>query len=67
MILEYADGGSLFEKIKGSLLSKATIRKNFQQICEATQFLHKNAVMHRDIKVNKTLKSALKHSIDQER
>jgi serine/threonine protein kinase len=67
MVLEYADGGSLFEKIKGSQMSKAIIRKNFQQMCEAIQFLHKNAVMHRDIKVNIVLISAIKHFNVQKR
>lgn len=33
MVLEYADGGTLFEKIKGSHMSKDVIRKIFKQIC----------------------------------
>jgi serine/threonine protein kinase len=51
MVLEYADGGSLFEKIKGSIMTKAFIRRIFQQVCSAILTLHKNNVMHRDIKV----------------
>lgn len=53
MVLEYADGGSLFERIKGSVMSKPLVRKIFQQVCSAIQTLHKNNVMHRDIKVHK--------------
>ncbi len=51
MVLEYADGGSLFEKIKATSLPKTLIRKIFQQVCSAVQAIHKSGVMHRDIKV----------------
>lgn len=33
MVLEYADGGTLFERIKSSYISKDVIRKIFRQIC----------------------------------
>lgn len=33
MVLEYADGGTLFERIKSSYMSKDVIRKIFRQIC----------------------------------
>lgn len=33
MVLEYADGGTLFEKIKSSYMSKEVIRKIFRQVC----------------------------------
>lgn len=33
MVLEYADGGTLFEKIKSSYLSKDNARKIFRQVC----------------------------------
>lgn len=51
MVLEYADGGTLFEKIKSSYMSKDVIRKIFRQVCEAVGMLHSNGIMHRDIKV----------------
>lgn len=51
MVLEYVDGGSLFEKVKSHQLTKPLIRKLFREICEAIDFLHRNGVMHRDIKV----------------
>lgn len=33
MVLEYADGGTLFERIKSSYMSKEVIRRIFKQIC----------------------------------
>jgi serine/threonine protein kinase len=55
MVLEYADGGSLFDKIKASIMPKAFVRRVFQQACGAIMTLHKNGVMHRDIKVHPPL------------
>ena len=51
MILEYADGGTLFEKIKTEVLSKKEIKNYFRDVCEAIAYLHQNDIMHRDIKV----------------
>jgi len=53
MVLEYADGGTLFERIKSSYMSKDIIRKIFRQICEGVAALHANNIMHRDIKVHR--------------
>ena len=52
MVLEYADGGTLFERIRTSKLRKEEIRKIFRDTCQAVQGLHHYNVMHRDIKVN---------------
>ena len=51
MVLEYADGGTLFEKIKSSYISKEASKKIFKQVCEAVRCLHTHGIMHRDIKV----------------
>jgi serine/threonine protein kinase len=51
MILEYADGGTLFEKLKTEELSNALIRSYFRDVCEALAYLHHENIMHRDIKV----------------
>ena len=51
MVLEYASGGTLFDKIKSEVLSKAQVRSYFRDVCEAMEYLHANEIMHRDIKV----------------
>lgn len=42
MILEYADGGTLFDKIKTELLPKQQIKTYFRDVCEAIAYLHQN-------------------------
>lgn len=51
MVLEYADDGTLFEKIKTTSLSKDQIKSYFRDVCEAVFYLHNKEIMHRDIKV----------------
>ena len=51
MILEYADGGTLFDKIRNEELTKAQIRAYFRDVCEAIAYMHEREIMHRDIKV----------------
>lgn len=57
MVLEYADGGTLFDKIKSEVLSKSQVRNYFRDVCEAVDYLHSNEIMHRDIKVPRPLRS----------
>ena len=51
MVLEYADDGTLFEKIKSHPLGKKLIKSYFKDVCEAIAYLHSKDIMHRDIKV----------------
>lgn len=51
MVLEYADDGTLFEKIKMGRLVRGEVRKYFRDVCEAVGYLHAKEIMHRDIKV----------------
>lgn len=52
MVLEYAEGGSLNDKIKFGygLLSKELVKRYFKDVCEAIKYLHHHNYMHRDIK-----------------
>ena len=53
MILEYADGGNLYQKMKKTGKFKEDIAKNYMwDIIKAVIYLHglKPAVIHRDIK-----------------
>lgn len=67
MVLEYADDGTLFEKIKTTSLSKAQIKRYFRDVCEAVFYLHNKEIMHRDIKVKFLLIQALKYFINKKR
>ena len=53
MVLEFAEGGTLNEKIKFGYghLGKDKVKKYFKDICKAVQYLHSHNYMHRDIKV----------------
>jgi serine/threonine protein kinase len=57
MILEYAELGTLSDRIKFGLgqLSKKLVRKYFRDVCEAVKYLHMNNYMHRDIKPENVL------------
>ena len=57
MILEYADGGTLFDKLREQVLEKPEIKRYFQEVCQAVAYLHENEIMHRDIKVLVNLRS----------
>lgn len=51
MIMEYVEGGDLFDYITGpGHLSEIESRRLFQQIISAVDFLHRNNVVHRDLK-----------------
>lgn len=51
IIMEYVEGGELFDKIKQSRgLSEPCARKWFREIIEAVQYIHKHNIVHRDLK-----------------
>lgn len=51
MILEYAESGTLYDKIKMNSVSKQEIKRYFKDVCEGLAYLHGQNIMHRDIKV----------------
>ena len=56
MVLEYVNGGELFDKIasKGKL-KEAEGRKIFQQLIDCVSFCHNKGVFHRDLKLENVL------------
>lgn len=56
MILEYVNGGELFDRIatKGKL-SEAAARKLFQQLVDGVSYCHDKGVYHRDLKLENVL------------
>ncbi|XP_020220881.1 CBL-interacting serine/threonine-protein kinase 1 isoform X2 [Cajanus cajan] len=59
MVLEYVNGGELFDKIasKGKL-KEAEGRKIFQQLIDCVSFCHNKGVFHRDLKLENVLMDA---------
>ncbi|KAI5651007.1 hypothetical protein M9H77_37012 [Catharanthus roseus] len=59
MVLEYVDGGELFERIasKGKF-SEAKGRKLFQQLIDGVSYCHTKGVFHRDLKLENVLVDA---------
>lgn len=51
MMLEYAEGGTLYDKLKMNTLPKPEIKRYFKDVCEGLAYLHNQNIMHRDIKV----------------
>lgn len=53
MVLEFAEGGSLHDKIKYGYgqLPKPKVKRYFRDVCKAIGYLHSLKYMHRDIKV----------------
>ncbi|KAL8120424.1 hypothetical protein AgCh_017559 [Apium graveolens] len=59
MVLEYVDGGELFERIAlNGKLTEAAGRKMFQQLIDAVTYCHKKGVFHRDLKLENVLVDA---------
>jgi len=65
MVLEYAEEGTLYDKIRRNKLTKNEIKKYFRDVCEGLAYLHDQGIMHRDVKVPKRSYSALKHTYYQ--
>lgn len=58
MILEYADGGELFDRIvESGKLSEDEARKYFRQLIRAVDYCHSRGVFHRDLKPENLLLS----------
>lgn len=57
MVLEYAEGGTLYNRIKYGLgqLPKDKIKRYYRDVCKAVEYLHAHNFMHRDIKVTQFL------------
>lgn len=51
MILEYADGGTLYERIKTGTVPRKELKKYYRDVCQGLAYLHSQNIMHRDIKV----------------
>jgi serine/threonine-protein kinase ULK4 len=53
MVLEYAAGGTLYNKIRFGYggLPKDKVKRYFRDVCRAVEYLHSLKYMHRDIKV----------------
>ncbi|XP_004308971.1 PREDICTED: CBL-interacting protein kinase 18-like [Fragaria vesca subsp. vesca] len=50
LVMEYAEGGELFQKINKRRLKEEAARRFFQQLITAVDFCHKRGVFHRDLK-----------------
>jgi len=50
LVMEYADDGSLQEKINEKKLDKEDIKKVFREVCQAIRYLHESKIVHGDIK-----------------
>ncbi|KPA78361.1 putative NIMA-related kinase [Leptomonas pyrrhocoris] len=53
IVMEYANGGDLYMKIKqrnGQLLTEKEVLQYFAQICLALAYLHERRILHRDLK-----------------
>lgn len=51
LVLEYCDGGEIFDKIiEYTYLSEDLARHVFLQLLDAVSFMHENNIVHRDIK-----------------
>lgn len=49
-VMEYAEGGELFNRVANGKLKEDVARKYFQQLTSAVDFCHRRGVYHRDLK-----------------
>lgn len=58
LCLEYADGGEIFDYlVTNGKMSEKKAKKYFKQILNAIDYLHKNNIVHRDLKAENLLLS----------
>jgi serine/threonine protein kinase len=50
LIMEYLEGGTLIDRMNGGPIALDTFRDIALQLCNAVEYLHRNNVIHRDIK-----------------
>jgi serine/threonine-protein kinase len=55
LVMAYADGGSVSDRIRRGPLPLAEIQRLFQQVAEALDYAHRQNVIHRDIKPDNIL------------
>ncbi|RCH95856.1 hypothetical protein CU098_001935, partial [Rhizopus stolonifer] len=56
VVMEYIEGGELFDKIKQSKgLAEPTARRWFREIIEAVDYIHDHNIVHRDLKPENVL------------
>ncbi|CAO3619251.1 unnamed protein product [Cunninghamella echinulata] len=56
IVMEYIEGGELFEKIKQyKKLTEPLARRWFRELIEAIHYIHKNGIVHRDLKPENVL------------
>ncbi|KAI7866683.1 kinase-like domain-containing protein [Mucor mucedo] len=56
VVMEYVEGGELFDKIKQSKgLAEPTARRWFRELIEAVEYIHDHNIVHRDLKPENVL------------
>ncbi|XP_038054426.1 NUAK family SNF1-like kinase 1 [Patiria miniata] len=58
MVMEHAAGGELYDYINDGKVSATEAKRLFRQIVSAVHYLHKNNIVHRDLKLENVLLDA---------